>query len=84
MTLYEARREAIRVERRLNQFHIEISKPLARESQRSTRTPIVETVANETNTNVEKPIHVSSQVDAATFNQLAKQIQDLFAQMIAL
>ena len=44
----------------------------------------MEIVANETNTDDEKPIHVFSQVDAPKFDRLAKQIQHLLAQMIAL
>ena len=70
-TKYEARREAIRIERMLNRSHMEISKPFSKRS------------GDQLNYGVEKAIQDSSQFNA-TLDQFAKQMQDMMAQMIAL
>ena len=81
--MHDAYWEAIRIERMLNRSHMEITKPLAGNFQRSTKAHIVETMANEIKTGVEKPIQDSSRFNA-TLEQFSKEMQDMMAQMIAL
>ena len=82
-TKYEECEEAISVGHMLNRSCMEIYKPLAGKFQQSIKAHIVETVANEIKTLVEKPNKKFPRFNA-TLEQFAKQMQDIMAQMIDL